>query len=260
MTNILFLGTGTSQGVPVIACSCKVCCSTDKRDKRLRTSALIQVNGKNILIDAGPDFRQQLLRENITHLDAILITHEHKDHIAGLDDVRAINYVTGKPIDIYAERRVLNAIKSDFAYAFAKVRYPGVPEMNLHEIEGETFTVAGISVTPIRVMHMHLPIYGFRIGAVTYITDANFIEESELEKAKGSEVLVLNALRYKEHLSHYTLPQALTVANKINATKTYFTHISDQMGLHSEVQAQLPPNIYLAYDGLKVSLTNNDPE
>ena len=255
MLKIKFLGTGTSQGVPVIACPCEVCHSIDNHDKRLRASALIEVNAKNILIDAGPDFRQQLLRENITHLDAILITHEHKDHIGGLDDVRAINYVTGNPIDIYAEKRVVNAIKSDYAYAFADIRYPGVPEMNLHEIDGSMFTVAGnIVVTPIRVMHMKLPIYGFRIGKLTYITDANYISDSEMEKIKGSEVLVINALRHEEHLSHFTLSEALEVAAKVRAKTTYITHISHQLGFYDEVEKQLSLNVHLAYDGLSVTI------
>ena len=251
---IRFLGTGTSQGVPVIACRCDACRSTDEHDKRLRASALVEVNGKNILIDAGPDFRQQLLRENISNIDAILITHEHKDHIGGLDDVRAINYVTGEGIDIYAEDRVLDAIKSDFAYAFADVRYPGVPQMNLHEITGETFTVSNnkIKIIPIRVMHMYLPVYGFRIGNFSYITDANYIADSELEKLKGTKILVLNALRHEEHISHFSLSEALEMAAKINAERTYLTHISHQMGCYAEQEPLLPPNIHFAYDGLTI--------
>lgn len=252
MLKITFLGTGTSQGVPIIGCTCHVCRSADTRDKRLRTSALVEVNGVNILIDAGPDFRQQLLRENITRIDAILVTHEHKDHIGGLDDVRALNYIMGQPIDIYAEQRVLNAIKSDFPYAFAEVRYPGVPEMNLHPINGDTFTVKGIEITPIRVMHMRLPIYGFRIGGLTYITDANRIDDAELEKIKGSDVLVLNALRKTTHLSHFTLGEAIEVATKAGARQTYFTHLSDKMGLHATESEQLPPHMYFAYDGLSI--------
>ena len=254
MLKITFLGTSTSQGVPVIACPCEVCHSADEHDKRLRTSALIEVNGKNILIDAGPDFRQQLLRENIINLNAILITHEHKDHIGGLDDVRAINYVTCKPIDIYAEERVLNAIKSDFAYAFAEVRYPGVPEMNLHVITNNPFIAAGIEIVPIRAMHMRLPVFGYRIGNLSYITDANYISDVEIEKMKGSQVLVINALRHEPHLSHYTLSEALEVATKINAKQTYITHISHQMGLYAEQEAILPTNIHFAYDGLKIEI------
>jgi phosphoribosyl 1,2-cyclic phosphate phosphodiesterase len=255
MLKITFLGTGTSQGVPVIACKCGTCRSNDMRDKRLRTSALIEINGKNILIDAGPDFRQQLLRENITQLDAILISHEHKDHIGGLDDVRAINYVTGKAIDIYAERRTLNAIESDFAYAFSEERYPGVPEMNLHEINGNTFIVAeNIEVIPIRVMHLHLPIYGFRIENLTYITDANSISNSEIEKIKGSQALVLNALRKKKHLSHYSLCEAIDLANNINIPQVYFTHISHQMGRHDVESKLLPLGMHFAYDGLSINI------
>lgn len=257
MLKIRFLGTGTSQGVPVIACPCEVCHSTDEHDKRLRTSALVEVDGRNILIDAGPDFRQQLLRENITQLDAILITHEHKDHIGGLDDVRAINYVSGKAIDIYAEDRVLRAIKSDFAYAFAYLRYPGVPKMSLHTIADNAFTVAGgIEVIPIRVMHMRLPVYGYRIGRLSYITDANYIADSEIEKMKGSEILVINALRKKKHLSHYTLDEALELAAKVQAKASYLTHISDQMGLYAKVEKQLPPGVHLAYDGLQLTINN----
>lgn len=236
----------------MIACNCNVCHSSDEHDKRLRTSALIEIEGKNILIDAGPDFRQQLLRENITRIDAILITHEHKDHIAGLDDVRALNRISGHPMDIYAEPRVLDAIRTDFAYAFAEKKYPGVPQMDLHVIGLTPFYIGTIRVVPIRVMHFLLPILGFRIRNLTYITDANHIAPEEIAKAVGSDVLVLNALRAAKHLSHFTLSEALNIAPQVGAKATYLTHVSHEMGLYAAIQEDLPPNVFLAYDRLCV--------
>lgn len=251
---ITFLGTGTSQGVPVVSCPCTVCASSNSKDKRLRSSILLKIGGKNILIDAGPDFRQQLLREHIDHLDAILITHEHKDHIGGLDDIRALNYTSGRPIDIYAEERVLKAIRYDYHYAFVPKPYPGVPEMNLHKIDESPFKIDDILITPIRVMHYRLPILGYRINNFTYITDGNYIEKNEFCKISNSSVLVLNTLRKEEHLSHFTLAEGLDLAKQAKAKTTYFTHISHQMGLHNEVSLELPKGVYLAYDGLKVNI------
>jgi phosphoribosyl 1,2-cyclic phosphate phosphodiesterase len=229
--------------------------SNDAKDKRLRSSVLIEVSNKKILIDAGPDFRQQLLREGISNLDAIMLTHEHKDHIGGLDDVRALNYISGKPVEIYAEERVLNAVQSEYPYAFAANPYPGVPAMNLNEITDNTpFFIGGVKIEPLRVFHHLLPIFGFRIGKLVYITDANRIEASEMEKIFGCEVLVLNALRRTGHLSHFTLPEALIIAQKSGAQQTYLTHISHQMGLHEKTGKELPENVKFAHDGLVVKI------
>ncbi|MDR1584343.1 MAG: MBL fold metallo-hydrolase [Prevotellaceae bacterium] len=248
---ITFFGTGTSQGVPVIGCKCDVCMSSDSKDKRLRASILIEICSKKILIDAGPDFRQQMLREKISDLNAILLTHEHKDHTGGLDDVRALNYISGKPAEIYAEKRVLDSVRSEYSYAFADSPYPGVPQMNLNTINDDIrFTVSDIEIIPIRAFHHKLPVLGFRIGDLVYITDANKIEQSEMRKIHGCKVLIINALRKKGHLSHFTLPQALEVARESRAGQTYLTHISHQMGLHKVVEQELPENVELAYDCL----------
>ncbi|MDR0419355.1 MAG: MBL fold metallo-hydrolase [Prevotellaceae bacterium] len=249
---LTFLGTGTSQGVPMIACDCEVCRSTDSRDKRLRTSALVEVDGVNMMIDAGPDFRYQLLRENIKRVDAILLTHEHKDHTGGLDDVRAFNYFLQRPMDIYAEERVLDNLRWEYPYAFSKHKYPGAPEMELHPITGKPFKVSEVGVTPIRAMHYKLPIYGFKVGGLVYVTDANHIAEESKELMKGCEILVINALRYEEHLSHFTVPEALELVKELQPRMAYFTHMSHQVGLHNDVQKTLPENVFLAYDGLKV--------
>ncbi len=249
---LTFLGTGTSQGIPVIACSCPVCQSTDPRDMRLRTSALIEHNGVTIAIDAGPDFRQQMLRAKVKNLDGIIITHEHRDHISGLDDVRAFNWINKRPMDIWAEPRVLNAIRAEYTYVFAEQKYPGIPEICLHELDGHPFDVMGIKITPIRVYHHKLPIYGFRIGDLTYITDANFISEEEKEKIIGTKYLVINALRMQKHLSHYSLPEALKVIAELGPRRAYITHIGHQMGLYKDITPQLPENVTLAYDGLTV--------
>jgi len=247
---VTFLGTGTSQGVPVIACLCPTCKSTDSRDKRLRTSAMVEVNGITIVIDSGPDFRDQMLRANVQKLDAILFTHEHRDHIAGLDDIRAFNYVQQKPMDVYAEERVQRAIKQEFDYIFAEHKYPGVPQVNLHKIDNEPFTIHGVTIVPIRAMHMRLPLLGFRIADFTYITDANYIKEEEKQKIKGSEYLVINGLRKQKHISHFALSEALELVNEMKPKRAFITHISHQMGFHKEVEAELPANVVLAYDGL----------
>lgn len=247
---VTFLGTGTSQGVPVIACPCSICHSDDIHDKRLRTSALVEVNGINIVIDSGPDFREQMLRANVKKLDAILFTHEHRDHIAGLDDIRAYNYVQEKPMDVYAEERVIQALKREFDYIFAEKKYPGIPQINLHDIDNKPFKVLKIKIIPIRAMHLNLPLFGFRVEDFTYITDANYILDEEKEKIKGSRYLVINGLRKEKHISHFALSEALELIEELQPLHAFITHISHQMGFHKEVQAELPPNVTLAYDGL----------
>jgi phosphoribosyl 1,2-cyclic phosphate phosphodiesterase len=251
---ITFLGTGTSQGVPVIACPCIVCQSEDPRDKRLRTSILIEEKGKTFIIDTGPDFRQQMLLANVKNLDAVLFTHEHKDHTAGFDDVRAFNFINKQKMDVYASVRVQQAIHREFAYIFSDFKYPGIPEINLHLLENKVATIAGIDFLPIEVMHYKLPVFGFRVGDFTYITDANYISEVEKEKIKGSKVIVINALRKEPHISHFTLSQAIELMQELNPEKAYLTHASHQLGLHAAIQNELPPNIELAYDGLKIRL------
>lgn len=247
-----FLGTGTSMGVPVICCGCEVCLSDDSKDKRLRTSVHIETADVSLIIDAGPDFRQQMLRAKISSPDAILITHAHKDHTAGLDDVRAFNYFLNKVMPIYARSSDLNVIKSDFAYAFATDKYPGIPEIELLEIINKPFDINATEIIPIDVLHHKMPVFGFRIGALTYITDANFISDVELEKIAGSKVIVLNALRRKKHLSHFTLEKAVELLLKLKPERAYLTHISHQMGRHVVVEKELPSFIKLAYDGLKI--------
>ncbi|MDR0384485.1 MAG: MBL fold metallo-hydrolase [Prevotellaceae bacterium] len=251
-----FFGTGTSQGVPVIGCKCDVCLSRDLRDKRLRSSILIETGKRKLLIDAGPDFRQQMLRAGISELDAILLTHEHKDHTGGLDDVRALNYISRRPAEIYAERRVLNSIRAEYPYAFVDNPYPGAPKMNLNAITGEThFTAGDVEIIPIRAFHHILPVLGFRIEGLVYITDANRIERPEMKKMLGCKVLIINALRREKHLSHFSLSQALNVAGEIGAEHTYLTHISHQMGLHESAERELPENVRFAYDCLTLEFT-----
>jgi len=252
VTKLTFLGTGTSQGVPVVSCGCWVCISDDSRDKRLRSAALVEQNGTKIVIDAGPDFRQQMLREKVRAIDGILITHEHKDHIGGIDDVRAFNYTSGKPVSIYAEERVQRVIRKDFDYAFAASPYPGVPEIDLITIDDKPFKVKEMDVIPIRGSHMKLPVLGFRIGGIAYITDFNHIDEAEIEKIRGVEILVINALRREHHLSHFTLDEALHVAWLSGAKQSYLTHISDQMGRYAQVSSELPPHVRMACDGMVI--------
>ncbi len=251
---IKFLGTGTSQGIPVIACDCEVCRSPDARDKRLRSSVLLQLADKNIVIDTGPDFRYQMLREQVDHLDAILFTHSHKDHIAGLDDVRAFNRQQGGAIDIYGAREVHDALRREFYYAFTEKKYPGVPQLELHEITLSPFCLFGIEVIPVEVMHYMMPVLGFRVGDFTYITDAKTVSEAEIEKISGTKVLVVNALQQAPHISHFTLDEAIAFAQRIGASQTYFTHISHKLGLHEEVERELPKGISLAYDGLVLDM------
>lgn len=252
---LTFLGTGTSQGVPVIACQCEVCKSSNPKDKRLRTSALIEVEGVEINIDSGPDFRQQMLREDVRNLSGILFTHEHKDHVAGLDDVRAFNFLQQKPMEIYCTERVFETLKREFMYVFdPKFQYPGIPKINVNLIENKPFTHQGIEITPIQVLHYKLPVFGYRIGDLTYITDANYISEEELEKMKGSKILVINALRKETHISHFTIDEALEIIKQIQPEKAYITHISHLLGKHEEVSKELPENVFLAYDGLRITL------
>ncbi|RYE23443.1 MAG: MBL fold metallo-hydrolase [Sphingobacteriales bacterium] len=252
---ITFLGTGTSQGVPFIGCDCAVCTSPDKRDNRLRTSVWIETPEASIVIDSGPDFRYQMLRANVRRLDAIIFTHGHKDHTAGLDDVRAYNFHTGKALDVYANLDTQEVLRREFSYIFNNQNYPGIPQVNLHTIDGDnSFEVNGLKITPIKVLHYKLEVLGFRIGGFTYITDANYIAPEEVAKFRGCDALVLNALRHQEHISHYTLQQAIEVATEANVKNAYYTHISHQLGLHAEVEAHLPPNMQLAYDGMEVYL------
>lgn len=251
---ITFLGTGTSQGVPVIGCDCDVCRSLDFRDKRLRSSVHLQVGSKSLVIDTGPDFRQQMLREGIRQLDAVLYTHEHKDHTAGLDDIRPFNFLQHADMPIYGQAAVLNQIKTEFSYIFTEHRYPGIPMVETHVIENRPFDVEGIPVHPIRVMHHQLPVFGYRINDFTYITDANYIPPEELRKIAGTRILVINALQQTPHISHFTLQQAIEMVNVIKPEKAYLTHISHRLGLHRKVEATLPENVFIGYDGLKITL------
>ena len=250
---ITFLGTGTSQGIPVIGCDCAVCLSGDKRDNRLRTSALIQTEGKTLCMDAGPDFRQQMLRASVQQLDAILLTHEHNDHVAGLDDVRPFNFKQRKDMPVFATPQVLNQLKTRFQYAFAPTPYPGSPKIRLHPIEKDRdFEVEGIRVKPIEGLHGNLPVMGFRIGELTYLTDIKTMEETEKEKARNSKLLVINALHRKEHHSHLHLADALRLIEELSPERALLTHLSHRMGLHADLLKELPPNIGVAYDGLEI--------
>jgi phosphoribosyl 1,2-cyclic phosphate phosphodiesterase len=247
---ITFLGTGTSQGVPVIACRCAVCMSDQERDKRLRSSVLVELDEQVLLIDTGPDFRQQMLRTGVNRLDGVLFTHEHRDHISGLDDIRAFNYIQKSPMDIYAEERVLRALKSGFPYVFAEKKYPGIPQVMMHPISLDPFAMGGTTIIPIRLMHYRLPVLGFRIGDFAYLTDGNYISESEKEKLYGVKYLVVNSLRREPHISHFTLSQAVSLIGDLSPRMAYLTHISHQMGLSTELEQELPPHIRPAYDGL----------
>ena len=251
---VTFLGTGTSIGVPVIACDCHVCKSDNPKDNRTRSSIIIETKEKTIAIDCGPDFRTQMLREQFIDLDAVVFTHAHRDHIAGLDDVRAFNYVLNKSINLYAHKRVFDSIKTEFPYIFEETRYFGAPQVKLNTIDDSPFLAEGIEFIPIKAMHHELSIHGFRIGDFTYITDASAIEDSEIAKAKGSKVLVLNALRNSRHCSHFSLNEAIEVANKIKADQVYFTHMSHFIGLHDAVNEKTPHNMKLAWDGLKLEI------
>lgn len=232
----------------MIGCDCEVCTSTDKKDNRLRSSILVQSSKTVFVVDTGPDFRYQMLREKIKHLDAVLFTHPHKDHMAGLDDIRAFNFFSKKPMDVYADSLTEEALRRDFYYAFSDTKYPGIPELNLNTITMDPFVIGDIPVIPILVWHLKMPVMGYRFGKFTYITDANRIDDAEKEKIKGSDVMVLNALRLKKHISHFNLSEAIELAQELKIPKTYFTHISHQMGRHADVEAELPDGIHLAYD------------
>ena len=251
---ITFLGTGTSQGIPVIGCGCTVCQSTDHHDKRLRVSVLVETADQSIVIDSGPDFRYQMLRAGVKDLDAIIYTHEHKDHVAGLDDIRPFNYLLHKVIDIYAVPRVQDALRREFAYIFADTKYHGLPQIKLHTLDGEPFQIGATTIIPIEVMHHQLPVLGYRFNDFTYITDAKTISSASLEKIRGTKILVVNALQRENHISHFTLSEAITFANLVGAETTYFTHMSHNLGLHEEIEKELPANIRLAYDGLNFSI------
>jgi phosphoribosyl 1,2-cyclic phosphate phosphodiesterase len=251
---ITFLGTGTSSGVPMIACDCEVCTSTNKKDKRLRSSILVESSSTTLAVDTTPDFRYQMLRANVKRLDAIIFTHPHKDHIAGLDDVRAFNFFSGKPMDIFANEMTQEVIIREFPYAFADTKYPGVPEIRLNTIAFDEFTVGDIKVTPILVWHMKMPVLGFRFGEFTYITDANRIDAAEKEKIAGSNIIVLNALRREKHISHFNLDEAVNEVKGMKIPQAYFTHISHQLGKHDEVNAELPTGMSLGWDGLEITI------
>ena len=247
------MGTGTSQGVPVIACKCSVCSSCNPKDNRLRTSVWIETDQLSLIIDSGPDFRFQVLRAGISTLDAILFTHQHRDHIAGLDDVRSFNFKQKMAMPVYGNELVLDQIKREFHYVFEN-KYPGIPQLEIHQIDNNPFQIENLSITPIHVLHHKLPVFGYRIKDLTYITDANTIPKKEIEKIRGSKILVINALQKDDHLSHFTLNEALKVIEEIKPEKAFLTHISHNMGLHDEVSKELPSNIFLAYDGLSITI------
>ncbi len=251
---VTFLGTGTSQGVPVIGCTCEVCSSLDFRDKRLRTAIHIQIQNQSWVVDTGPDFRQQMLREYIQRLDAVIFTHAHRDHTAGLDDVRAYNFLQQMDMPIYGTQPTLDQLKVEYAYAFEKNAPLGLPRLDLRIIDDKPFSIQGIEIIPLPVMHLRMPVYGYRFGNFSYITDANFIPDETLERLKGTEVLVLNALQHERHVSHFNLTEALAMAEKINPKKTYLLHMSHKLGLHAAIEKELPANVRLAYDGLQLDL------
>ena len=261
MGKITFLGTGTSQGIPMIGCSCHVCKSSDPKDNRLRSSALVEIDGFRILIDCGPDFRQQMLRENISDLDAVILTHQHKDHTGGLDDIRAFNYFRQAAFPIYAEKNVQESLKMEYSYAFAEHKYPGVPEYTLHTIDENPFTITKIlpdgsekrlEIIPIRVFHYKLPILGFRFADMAYITDGSYIPEEEFHKLQGLNLLTVNTIRKEKHISHFSLQEALDIIEKAAAPRNCLTHLSHQIGTHKELSEILPSNVQPAYDGLKL--------
>ncbi len=234
----------------MIACSCYVCTSQDEKDKRLRSSIMVQSKNTTLVVDTTPDFRTQMLRENVKKLDAVIFTHPHKDHIAGLDDIRAFNYFQHKPMEVYANELTIEALKREFVYAFSDKKYPGIPEIDLRSIDNEPFTVGDMPVIPVTVYHLRMPVLGFRFGKFTYITDANHIEDAEKEKITGSDTLVINALRKEPHISHYALSEAIALAEELKVPNVYFTHISHQLGTHLEISKELKPGMHLAYDGL----------
>ncbi|MEG0796400.1 MAG: MBL fold metallo-hydrolase [Odoribacter sp.] len=251
---LTILGSGTSQGIPVIACNCPVCQSDNKHDKRLRCSAMLEINGQKIIFDAGPDFRYQMLRNNVKDIRAILLTHSHKDHIGGLDDVRAFNWVKQAAVDIYGNEKTREIVYKDFSYAFAAFRYPGVPEINYHIIEDAPFYIDDIQIIPIPVLHYQMTVLGFRINNFAYITDAKIISKRSMEQLVGVEYLVINALRKEKHISHFNLEEALTVIKEVNPKCAFLTHIGHQMGLEKEISKELPTNVRLAYDTFEIEI------
>ncbi len=252
---VIVLGSGTSQGVPVISCECNVCTSINPKDNRLRSSILIRVGGENFVIDTGPDFRQQMLSEQVKSLRGVLFTHEHKDHIAGLDDVRAFNFSEGRDMEIYCSESVEFALRREFHYAFSGVSYPGIPTFELNRIQNEKFQLSnGVEVMPIQVMHYKMPVFGFRIGDFTYITDAKTIAPEELEKVKGSKILIVNCLHRSQHISHFNLEEALAFIEAVKPEKAYLTHISHLFGKHLDIENDLPENVHVAYDGMTLEL------
>ena len=251
-TRLTFLGTGTSQGVPMIGCGCKVCSSTDPRDKRLRASVYVEYEGLRILVDAGPDFRQQMLREGISGVDAILLTHNHKDHTGGLDDIRAFNYIEKKATQIYCEKYVEDSLRMEYSYAFAENKYPGAPDWDVHLIDDNPFSINGVEIIPIRGKHYRLPVLGYRFGNIAYCTDMNHIPDEEFEKLRGLEHFVINCVRRGRHISHFSLEGALEVAARVGARHTWLTHLSHQLPVYEELSAELPENIHPAYDGLEI--------
>ncbi len=251
-TRLTFLGTGTSQGVPMIGCGCEVCKSTDPRDKRLRASVLVEHEGQKILVDAGPDFRYQMLRAGICSLDAILLTHNHKDHTGGLDDIRAFNYHEKKATQIYCEKYVEDSLRQEYSYAFAEVKYPGAPEWNVHIIDEKPFSINGVEIIPIRGKHFKLPVLGYRFGNIAYCTDMNHISDEEYSKLQGLDHFIINCVRRGRHISHYSLEQAIEVAGKVGAEHSWLTHLSHQLPCYEELIKELPEGILPAFDGLAI--------
>ena len=253
MNSITFLGTGTSGGVPMIGCDCPVCKSTDYKDKRLRTSAYIEYEGLKLVIDAGPDFRQQMLREGIGDFDAVLLTHKHKDHTGGLDDLRSINYFHQKNMPIYCEQMVLSSLKMEYSYAFSEDRYPGAPRFDIHLIEDRPFTINGVEIVPLRVLHYKMPIFGYKFGKLAYITDASYMPQETRDLLQDIDLLVINSIHHKPHISHFCVSQAIEESRKTSAKKTYLTHFSHQVGFNKVLEETLPEGILPAYDGLKLT-------
>lgn len=251
---VTFLGTGTSQGVPMIACNCEVCSSSNPKDKRLRSSILIESEDTSVVVDTGPDFRYQMLREKVKKLSAVVFTHEHKDHVAGLDDIRGFNYVQKSSMQIFATERVQKALKREFYYAFETEKYPGVPQLELCTIDETNFNVNGLEFQPIQLMHYKMPVFGYRVGSFAYITDANYISQEEMDKLTGLDVLVINALRPSSHISHFSLEEALAIIDHLKPQKAYLTHISHQMPMYEKLVNQLPENVFPSYDGLKLKI------
>lgn len=250
---IKFLGTGTSQGVPVIGCTCAVCVSQDTKNKRLRSSALIKISNKNILIDTGPDLRQQALKNKINKIDYVLYTHAHRDHVSGIDELRSFNFIQKKSIKAYGNKELVNQLENDYSYIFSDFKYPGLPEVELNKVN-KNFYLDDIEIIPIKVKHHKLNILGYRIGNLTYITDAKTISDNQLKKINGSQILVINCLQIKEHLSHLNMEEVLSLIRKIEVKKIYLIHISHNLGLHDEINKSLPDNVELAYDNLEIIL------